>query len=114
LDLSNKDIGRATSNSETGTPIVTTAKTDGLAVPNSHIVHITNSITTKPIKRPFIAVLIIAPQGRLSWRPLSLRLTRFRLRLRQTFHQLVCSRTLFVRADLAGLLKYIISPWRGG
>jgi hypothetical protein len=63
LDLSNKDIGRATSNSETGTPIVTTAKTAGLAVPNSHIVHITNSITTKPIKRPFIAVLIIAPKA---------------------------------------------------
>jgi hypothetical protein len=63
LDLSNKDIGRATSNSATGTPIVTTAKTAGLAVPNSHIVHMTNSITTKPIKRPFIAVLIIAPKA---------------------------------------------------
>jgi hypothetical protein len=63
LDLSNKDIGRATSNSATGTPIVTTAKTAGLTVPNSHIVNITNSITTKPIKRPFIAVLIIAPKA---------------------------------------------------
>jgi hypothetical protein len=60
LDLRYKDIGRPTSNSATGTPIVTTAKTAGFTVPNSQIAHITNSITTKPIKRPFVAVLIIA------------------------------------------------------
>jgi hypothetical protein len=63
LDLGNKDIGRPTSNSAMGTPIVTTATTAGFAVPNSHIENITNSIATKPIKLPFIAVLIIAPKA---------------------------------------------------
>jgi hypothetical protein len=34
-----------------------------LVVPNRYIQPITNSITTKPIKRPFIAMLILTPKA---------------------------------------------------
>jgi hypothetical protein len=47
-----------------GRPIVTAAKIAGLAVPNSPIEAITNSITAKAIKRTLVAVLILLRQGR--------------------------------------------------
>jgi len=62
LDLINIAIGKAIVRASLGTPIVTTAKTARFIVPNSHMENITSSITTKPIKRPFIVVLIIAPE----------------------------------------------------
>ena len=61
LDLSHKDMGRPTSKSAVGRPIVTTAKIAGLTVPNSHMENITNSTTTRPIKRLKIRARILAP-----------------------------------------------------
>ena len=61
LDLSHKDMGRPTSNSAVGRPIVTTAKIAELTVPHSHKENITSSITTRPIKRPIIPARILVP-----------------------------------------------------